>query len=193
MAKPHLDTQLVLLYKLLVIAFFISSNAASNSGNLKDDISTMLQRLVPTSASLKAVSQSRDLSIYSAKEDPQSYSADDGEDAAENFDYSNMQPSPSTLLIPSEETDGMSNGLNLTEMHEEAIQLRKAQIKDALLNKLRLDRLPSPNLAKLYQRFPHHILGSAPMQMDSVAPKDNYHAKVQTLLRFPQKGKIGRE
>lgn len=188
MTKLRLDKTLSVFHGLLVLGLIMNSSAAGNTPYLKEDISTMLQRLIPTSASLRATGNSREQSTNSAEEEAQSYSADDGEDAAANFDYSNMQPSVSTLLIQSEEEDEVIE-LNMTKMHEEAIQYRKAQIKDALLGKLRLEKLPSPNLAKLYQRFPHHILGNAAMQMDSMEPKDNYHAKVQNLLRFPQSGK----
>lgn len=190
MTKLHINTPLYAFHGLLIVGLFMSSNAAQSTATASnDDISTMLQRLIPTSASIRATGNSREQPLDSADEDLQSYSSDDGEDASANFDYSNMQPSPSTLLIQNE-SDEEPDGLNLTKMHEEAIQHRKAQIKDALLSKLRLTKLPSPNLAILYQRFPHHLLGNAAMQMDSIAPKDNYHAKVENLLRFPQSGEL---
>lgn len=80
--------------------------------------------------------------------------------------------------------------VNFTRMHEEAIELRKAQIRKAIINKLRLDRLPRPPVPNIVHRFPHHILNMDRMQMDSPAEthRDNYHAKIKTMLRFPQPG-----
>ena len=76
--------------------------------------------------------------------------------------------------------------------HADAKEIRIEQIKSTLLRKLRLERLPSPRLVESYLRFPHHILqglNNDGLQNDEPKKEDNYHAKINQLIRFAQQGK----
>lgn len=78
--------------------------------------------------------------------------------------------------------------------HKDAKELRKAQVKNVLLSKLRLDHLPSPRLTDFFKRYPHHLLESidnSRLQMDAPKKEDNYHAKIQQMIRFSQQGTVG--
>lgn len=77
--------------------------------------------------------------------------------------------------------------------HIEAKEIRKREVKSFLLSKLRLEHLPTPRVADFYSRFPHHIIegmGVDQMQMDEAEKEDNFHAKIQEMIRFTQQGKF---
>lgn len=76
--------------------------------------------------------------------------------------------------------------------HLEMQELRKEEIKYLLLQKLQLDRLPKPNMTNLYRRFPAHLLRhqNEGLQMDAPARTDNYHIKIQRMIRFSQQSKF---
>lgn len=179
-----------------VICLIINTQAAPTFEEIKE----LLGQLKPVSSSLSTEEKDETLDTgisygsiertfqptAAPTETQETPEADTSEDSLSAIDYDGFPLQKKYSLVNEAETPP----INFTKMHEEAIELRKAQIKEAIRSKLRLETLPVADPSLLTKRYPHHIFMAEELQNDALPPVDNYHAKTHTLLRFPQQGNV---
>lgn len=110
-----------------------------------------------------------------------------------SIDYDNMAlPEPEKIIHDEEENFPLTE-LNLRDMHERAQYMRTTEIRESILDKLRL--LSPPNMTdlksrKLLKPYPQHLLDlgeeETPQQDDNGEEEDTYHAKIETIVQFAE-------
>lgn len=171
---------------ILLTVLYATSTQCLRNRRLSRTVAEMSSLLRDLQASRASVRSTRSENSNNVR---QHTSPDVESSTAGSIDYDNEDLPQKVRLTASDDSE--DEPVNLTRMHQEAIELRKAQIRKAIINKLRLDSLPRPPVPNVVHQFPQHILNMNRMQMDSPAAGsqgDHYHAKIKTMLRFPQPG-----
>ena len=108
-----------------------------------------------------------------------------------DVDYDSMDLPNSERLIPTADPESVLDTLAFKEMHERAQMMRKTEVKESILSKLRL--LAPPNITALKiankLKYPGHIVPTLEkpsdfQKDDSRVRQDDFHAKISTVIQF---------
>lgn len=115
---------------------------------------------------------------------------DQAEETTATFDLSTANlddlemPEPERLVQKKPQQDP-------TKLHDVAILMRKAQIKEEIKKRLNLENLPKASMVNLFnnKKFPHHIIGGYDLMQNDQPKEENYQpTKIEQMIRFAQQG-----
>lgn len=161
-------------------------------GNKMDSSSKKETTTKKTGASKQSTTMDGDFSLSDFDD---AFASNDSID----YDYLDSKiPAPKKLIKEDSSSDFPQSELNFQEVHERAKHMRRAEVKETILSKLRLLAPPNITHLKLTNKlkiFPQHMLPQLPdqediQQDDNGHKEDTFHAKIETVIQFAEPCKL---